>query len=221
MRDIALETILSKIKAADLPQLTWTKGGSKPAVLEQWLQSMGMEIGGLHYLLEVFWTRAVKVVKYAHFAYLSKGPLQRHEIRPLQPDSLVFDVTESIVFRCIEMRLRSLLLNVIPTTSKAMCLSTEQTSTTDILFVVVVEAGPGTHTDKDVVLEKVSKGSDGQREKLLEGSQRLEICLQQAHNIRRTTARSASTTDSDQKDQRQPDQSRCRSDSQILRIPGE
>ena len=56
------------------------------------------------------------------------------------------------------MRLRSLLLNVIPSTSKAMCLSTEQTSTTDILFVVVVEAGPGTHTDKDVVLAKVSKG---------------------------------------------------------------
>ena len=117
---------MSKIKAADLPQLMW-KGASKPAVLEQWLQSMGMEIGGLHYLLEVFWTRAVKVVKDAHYAYLSQGPLQRHEIRPLQPDSLVPDATESILFRSIEMRLRSLLLNVIPATSKAMCLSTEQT----------------------------------------------------------------------------------------------
>ena len=95
---------MSKIKAADLPQLAW-KGASKPAVLEQWLQSMGMEIGGLHYLLEVFWTRAVKVVKDAHFAYLSKGPLQRHEIRPLQPETLVYDPTESIDFYSIEKRL--------------------------------------------------------------------------------------------------------------------
>ena len=63
-----METILSKIKVADLPQLCW-KGGSKLALLEQWAHSMGMEIGGLHYLLEIFWTRAVKVVKDAHFAY--------------------------------------------------------------------------------------------------------------------------------------------------------
>ena len=108
-----METILSKIKAADLPQLCW-KGGSKPALLEQWAHSMGMEIGGLHYLLEIFWTRAVKVVKDAHFAYLSRGPLQRHEVRPLQLDSLILDVTESIVFYSIEKRLRSLLLGVIP-----------------------------------------------------------------------------------------------------------
>ena len=147
MRDIALETILSKIKAADLPQLRW-KGGSKSALLEQWIESMGMEIGGLHYMLNVFWTRAVKVVKDAHFTYLSKGPLQRHEIRPLQPDSLVLDPTESIVLHSIEMRLRSLLLNVIPEASYQMCLSTKQLSTTDILFVVMVEACPGTHTDK-------------------------------------------------------------------------
>ena len=107
---------------------------------------MGMEIGGLHHMLEVYWKRAVNVVRDAHFAYLSKGPLQRHEIKPLQPDSLILDPTESIIFRSIEMRLRSLLIHTIPETSKSMCISTKQLSTTDILFTVVVEAGPGTHT---------------------------------------------------------------------------
>ena len=116
---------------------------------------MGMEIGGLHFQLEVYWNRAVKVVKDAHYAYLSKPPLQRGEVRPLQPEALVFDRTESTIFYSIEARLRSLLLNVIPETSKTRCLATKQLSTTDILFVVVVEAGPGTMNDKDVVLDKV------------------------------------------------------------------
>ena len=157
-QDAALQTILSKMKAAELPQLRW-KGGSKPSVLEQWTLSMEMEIGGLHFQLKRFWNRAVKVVKDAHYAYLSKPPLQRGEVRPLQPDSLVFDISESIIFDCIEARLRSLLLNIIPETSKTKCLATKQLSTTDILFVVFVEAGPGTMHDKDVVLEKVSKGT--------------------------------------------------------------
>ena len=91
-------------------------------------------------MLQAYWQRAVKVVKEAHSAYLSQGPLQRHEVRPAQPDALVCDASEAIVFYSIEMRLRSLLLNVIPETSKSMCLSTEQPSTTDILFVVGVEA---------------------------------------------------------------------------------
>ena len=81
---------------------------------------MGMEIGGLHYLLQVFWQRAIKVAKDAHVAYLSKNPLQRHEVRPLQPEALIHNDSESIVFYSIEMRLRSLLLNVIPESSKQM-----------------------------------------------------------------------------------------------------
>ena len=121
-----METILSKIKAPDLPHLDWRGKGSKPSLLEQWVQSMGMDVGGLHYQLETFWARAVKVVKDAHFAYLSWCPPQRHEVRPLQLDALIFDVAESIVFYSIEKRLRSLLLNVIPISSKYMCFSTEQ-----------------------------------------------------------------------------------------------
>ena len=120
---------------------------------------MGMEIGGLHKQLGIYWSRAEKVAKDAHYAYLSNGPLQRHEVRPLQPDSLVFDIMESIVFETIEARLRSLLLNVIPESVKSMCLSKELLSTTDILFEVYVDAGPGTHTDKDAVLDKVTNGA--------------------------------------------------------------
>ena len=61
-------------------------------------------------------------------------------------------------FHSCELRLRALLLELVPAGIRSSCLSTRQTSTIDVLFSCMVDAGPGTGTDKDHTLGEVSRG---------------------------------------------------------------
>ena len=79
----------------------------------------------------------------------------RHAVRPLAVEAEPFEI---LSFHAIELRLCSLLLHLVPKNVKTMCLSTKLYSTCDILFTAFVDAGPGTGSDKQAVLERVHKG---------------------------------------------------------------
>ncbi|CAK0805863.1 unnamed protein product, partial [Prorocentrum cordatum] len=160
-RDSTLETVLSKLKSNELPSMSWPKGGStgqKAAAFEGWLQRISLELGGLHHLIQENWQRVVAVVSEAHRSYLAHGPLDRPGIRPSQPEDWVASEAEAINYRSCELRLRSILLNLMPDGVRSQRLSTKMTSTCDILFGAFVEAGPGAAADKDYVLNAASKG---------------------------------------------------------------
>eukprot|EP00959_Pyramimonas_sp_CCMP1952_P143471 3003446-Pyramimonas_sp.AAC.1 len=76
----------------------------------------------------------------------------------MQPAQFPLNEADAVNFHSVELRLRGLLLALKPEDVKQACLSTRQTSTTDILFSAYVSAGPGTGPDKDRTLQQVSKG---------------------------------------------------------------
>ena len=154
-RDVGLESVLSKIKHAELPTLRWGTVAQKPQDLENWVESVGLDLGGLHWHIKRYWVKTVESVMFAHSKYLLEGYLMRHAVRP-QP--LVPEEFEVLQFHAIELRLSSLLLHLVPKAVKTMCLSTKLLTTADILFTCFVDAGPGTGIDKETVLERVRKG---------------------------------------------------------------
>ncbi|CAK0867649.1 unnamed protein product [Prorocentrum cordatum] len=158
-RDLSLESTLAKLRAADLPRLAW-KGGpaAKPGVLEHWIQRASLDLGGMHHLIERYWSQVLGVVVETCETYLRHGPLDRPAIRPMQPAQFPPSGTDAVNFHSAELRLRGLLLALVPEDFKQACLSTRQTSTTDVLFSARVSAGPGTGADRDHTLEQVSKG---------------------------------------------------------------
>ncbi|CAK0837207.1 unnamed protein product [Prorocentrum cordatum] len=158
-RDLSLESTLAKLRAADLPRLAW-KGGpaAKPGVLEHWIQRVSLDLGGMHHLIERYWSQVLGVVVETCETYLRHGPLDRPAIRPMQPAQFPLGETDAVNFHSVELRLRGLLLALVPEGVKQACLSTRQTSTTDILFSACVSAGPGTGADRGHALEQVSKG---------------------------------------------------------------
>ena len=98
----------------------------------------------------------MEVVQETYLTYLWHGPLDRPAIRPLQPYQWMKDDSDLVNFNSIELRMRSILLDLVPECVKRSCLSTRQLSTADILFATHVDAGPGTGTDKSLTLRTVS-----------------------------------------------------------------
>ena len=158
---MTLETTLAKLKAADFAPLVW-KGplAAKPGMLEHWVQRLTLDLGGMHHLIERYWQRVLFHVSEAYESYLRHGPLDRPAIRPAQPQDFIVHVQDSVNFHSCELRLRGFLLALMPASVKESCLSTRQTSTTDILFAAFVDAGPGTGPDKKHTLDSVSKGRE-------------------------------------------------------------
>ena len=128
---------------------------AKPSNLEHWVESVGLDLGGLHWHIKRYWILCLDSVQRAHAQYLQEGPLMRHAVRPV---AIVPEPFEILSFHAIELRLCSLLLHLVPKNVKTMCLSTKLVSTCDILFTAHVDAGPGTGSDKHAVLERVQKG---------------------------------------------------------------
>ncbi|CAK0910095.1 unnamed protein product, partial [Prorocentrum cordatum] len=92
-----------------------------------------------------------------HMALLLRRQAGRSAM-PMQPAQFPLNEADAVNFHSVELRLRGLLLALKPEDVKQACLSTRQTSTTDILFSAYVSAGPGTGPDKDRTLQQVSKG---------------------------------------------------------------
>ncbi|CAK0860304.1 unnamed protein product, partial [Prorocentrum cordatum] len=149
--------VLARIKASDLPVLSFGKecsAGQKAAIFDRRLQRITLDLGGLHHSIEAYWARVVAVVS--------------------EPVSWIAAEAEAINFNfsSCELRLRGLLLHLMPAGVASPCLATRMTSTVDILFGAFVEAGPGTFADKDYALDAVSKGRAVEKQNTYEELQR-------------------------------------------------
>ena len=100
----------------------------------------------------------MEVVTETYEIYLRHGPLDRPAIRPRQPSELPQQQEDIVNFHSCELKLRGLLLHLVPDDVKKPCLKTRATSTMDILYQAHVSAGPGTGPDREVTLAAVSKG---------------------------------------------------------------
>ena len=154
-----------------MPKLTYgKKAEDKPGVLEHWLQRVALDLGGTHHLIDIYWSMMAGVMEETYQVYLQMGPLDRPSIRPRLPAEALqsaelrqkygdqFIEINILNFHSCELRLRALLLELVPPGIRASCLSTRQTSTIDVLFSCMVDAGPGTGADKDHTLGEVSRG---------------------------------------------------------------
>ena len=97
----------------------------------------------------------VGVMEETYQVYLQLGPLDRPSIRPRLPSEALqsaelrqkygeqFMDLNILNFHSCELRLKALLLVLVPADIRKSCLSTRQTSTTDVLFSCMVGAGQG------------------------------------------------------------------------------
>ena len=151
--------MLTKLKHADLPRLQWKGDESqRPGELEDWMQRIQLDLCGHHHLIDRYWTEVVRAVRKAYEVYLRHGPLDRPAIRPSQPSELPQRLEDVGNFHSCELKLRGLLLHLVPEDVKKPCLKTRATSTLDILYQAHISAGPGTGSDCDYTLNAVQRG---------------------------------------------------------------
>ena len=69
--------------------------------LEHWVESLGLDLGGLRWHIQRYWLRCLESAQRAHAQYLREGPLMRHAVRPLAlgTDSKSFSIPERAIFR--------------------------------------------------------------------------------------------------------------------------
>ncbi|CAK0822789.1 unnamed protein product, partial [Prorocentrum cordatum] len=126
-----LETVLAKLKDGDVPKLVFVAGANKAHAFEEWVQRASMR-------------------RFEY--YLSRGPLERPLVKP---NAEWFGADRHSL--SIELRLRPLLLDSVPEQVQSGALATRQTSVTELLFGIMVEAGPGTLRDRTPVLREVER----------------------------------------------------------------
>ncbi|CAK0845573.1 unnamed protein product [Prorocentrum cordatum] len=149
---LQLAAVLAKLKDGDVPKLAFAAGVNKAHAFEEWVQRAAMRIGGWHPLVDLFWQRSERAAREAYEYYLSRGPLERPLVKP-NTEWLGAD-RQSL---SIELRLRPLLLDAVPEQVQRGALATRQTSVTERLFSIMVEAGPGTLRDRKLVLREVER----------------------------------------------------------------
>ena len=122
------------------------------------MQSMSLDLGRYHDVIDRYWKCVVTKVEEAYGAYLQHGQLDRPSIRPVSPDQLPQQAADVGNFRSCERNLLGLLLHLMPDDVRKACLKTRQVTTLDILYQAHVTAGPGTAADRNATLQAVSKG---------------------------------------------------------------
>ena len=146
---VALSTVLAKLKDSDVPVLEWGSE-AKAKSYEVWVQRVAIKVSGWHPDIEKYWQIVQLAAAEAYEQYLYLGPMQRAMVRP--------DVSRVPAnLHTIELRMRSMLLDAIPAGVRKAALNTMQTSVSELLFAVMVEAGPGTAKDRDATLKAVSQ----------------------------------------------------------------
>ena len=143
---------MAKLKDGDVPKLVFAAGVNKAHAFEEWVQRAAMRIGAWHPLIDLFWQRSERAAREAYEYYLSRGPLERPLVKP---NTEWFGADRQSL--SIELRLRPLLLDSVPEQVQSGALATRQTSVTELLFSIMVEAGPGTLRDRKLVLREVER----------------------------------------------------------------
>ena len=193
--------MLTRLKHADLPRLQWKGDESqRPGVLEDWMQRIQLDLCGHHHLINRYWTEVVRAVRRAYEVYLRHEPLDRPAIRPSQPSELPQRLEDVGNFHSCELKLRGLLLHLVPEDVKKPCLKTRATSTLDILYQAHISAGPGTGSDCDYTLNAVQRGEISSSEVDLRRTAGMEILPLTSYHSRGNSSRPENAGESTAKD---------------------
>ena len=153
-----LDTVLAKLKDGDMLKLEVAPNQPRASALEDWLQRVGLKVGGWHRLIGGFFDMLQEVGYEAYNQYLSLQPMDRSSIRPRLDWYVPF---AHLKYMDIEGKLRPVLLEAVPTTVRQQALATRATSTVEVMFHTLIWAGPGTLKDKKDVLAAVERRDKG------------------------------------------------------------
>jgi hypothetical protein len=145
---------VGKLKEGDIPQLRYVDGGSKPTAFERWSQLVELKVSSLHPEAAVYWQSVRMAAGAAYDQYLWLNPMQKVRV--------AVDIT-SIPARYIalEMKLRAAILAALPETVMSMALATHKLAVAELLFAAMVDAGPGTQSDREHMHRAVTNVASG------------------------------------------------------------
>ena len=123
---------------------------TKASVLETWLQVTAISLNGRHGVIDDFWSRVVGVTENAYWKYIRADPMCRQGLKPPE-------VCVTVDCNTVEARLRPLMMKAVPDGVKKTALNTHETGVADLLFGVMLEAGPGNARDRTQTMDEVIK----------------------------------------------------------------
>ena len=146
-----LGSALTKLKPDDLDVLKYHTG-AKPVEFEKWIQLTRLNLESRHSQLVVWWDTMFDNAEAAYRAYLALPPLQRSNIRPTN------DRFTSVSHQ-VERYMRRHVLRIVPENVQQCLLHVDGVTCADAIFQTMVDAGPGTESDRANTLNSVvSKG---------------------------------------------------------------
>ena len=140
---------MSRMRDDEYPRLKYGREDRKPAELERWLQLMALKVASVHPHIRDYWNIVQVTASAAYDQYLYLGPMQKSLVKP---------DTQAVPAKYInvEMRMRPLVLHTLPAHVQSMALSTRQSTVVELIFSAMVDAGPGTRRDREVLHKAVA-----------------------------------------------------------------
>ena len=137
-----------KFKPGDLDELVYSGTSSKPVDFEHWVRMTRMNLESRHSLMAVWWDKMYASAVHAHISYLQLSPLHRSDIRPQNNDYEAADAK-------IERYMRRHVMRSMPRHVQDTLMHVEEVTCAEVLFQALVDAGPGTETDRADTLKAV------------------------------------------------------------------
>ena len=140
---------MSRMRDDEYPRLKYGREDRKPAELERWLQLMALKVASVHPHIRDYWNIVQVTASAAYDQYLYLGPMQKSLVKP---------DTQAVPAKYlnVEMRMRPLVLHTLPAHVQSMALSTRQSAVVELIFSAMVDAGPGTRRDREVLHKAVA-----------------------------------------------------------------
>ena len=144
--------VLTEVKPDVISKLVYGTG-SRPIEFEDWMRKTRFNLAANHSLLVKWWDAVCANARRAYDSYLSLSPLQRSSVRPA-----FISQADGVIQQC-EHYMVAHLLTAMPQHIERMLLHTPATTSADIIFHAMIDAGPGTAKDRASTLNSVgSKG---------------------------------------------------------------
>ena len=145
---------VSKFKDTEISPLEYPEGCSKPAVFEKWSQLLELKVEALHPDAAVYWQAVRMAAGTAYDQYLWLNPMQKVRV--------AVDVTSiPACYLGLEMKLRPAVLRAFPETVMSTAMATNRMSVAELLFAAMVDAGPGTQSDREQMHRSVTTAVSG------------------------------------------------------------
>ena len=142
-----LGDVLVKFKDGDMIKLEYTSG-SKPVDFETWVKKVRMQLESRHSQIVSWWDVAYCNALATYERYLALSPLQRSAVRPEMRNY-------TVVHHQVERYMRCHLINAVPMNVQSTLLHMSNVTCVDVLYQVLIDAGPGTENDRANALKSV------------------------------------------------------------------